>query len=112
MYCKYYWNKLDYEKSIEWGDKGLLLLKQSEADITVDIEHTLYLAKRDSRNKERIKEEFINEPFCLMRFKSFKSTYLLPLSSVHRYLRAEGSPYSYSAPMNFRSIGLNLSSFV
>ena len=56
LYCKYYWNKLDYEKSIEWGDKGLLLLKQSEADITVDIEHTLYLAKRDSRNKERIKE--------------------------------------------------------
>ena len=24
LYCKYYWNKLDYEKSIEWGDKGLL----------------------------------------------------------------------------------------
>ena len=37
LYCKYYWNKLDYEKSIEWGDKGLLLLKQSEADITVDM---------------------------------------------------------------------------
>ena len=57
--CIYHWEKLEYAKSIDWGEKGLSLIKNSKVDIDSYLEHTLNLAKRDSRNEKNIKEALI-----------------------------------------------------
>lgn len=54
--CVYHWNKLDYVEAIKWGQKALLLVENSKGEIDTELENTLNLAKRDSRNENSIKE--------------------------------------------------------
>lgn len=53
---RYYFNKFDYKQSINWGQIGLDLIINSNGSINFDIEHTLNLSKRDSREEPLIKE--------------------------------------------------------
>lgn len=57
--CKYHWNKFEYKEAVEWGEKGYRLLKQSNPDIKDNIQHTLYLAKRDSLDESYLKEALV-----------------------------------------------------
>lgn len=54
--CSFYWHKLDNKKAVEWGERAQNLVKNSKADIDFDLEHSLYLAKRDTREEIHINE--------------------------------------------------------
>jgi hypothetical protein len=56
--CNYYWSKSEYNDAISWGDKGLVLQKNSKVD-TTDLEHILNLSKRDSRIVKYIEESLV-----------------------------------------------------
>ncbi|MEQ9009598.1 MAG: hypothetical protein RLP12_17085, partial [Ekhidna sp.] len=53
MWCRFYWNSNDFGKAIEWGEKASSISK--EAGVESD-DHTLNLAKRDSKEENRVKE--------------------------------------------------------
>ena len=57
--CSYHWNKLDNIEAIKWGEIALNLAKSSKIEIDFDLEHSLNLAKRDSRNEKNVKEALI-----------------------------------------------------
>jgi len=54
--CSFYWNKLDNTEAIKWGEIALNLVKSGKLEIDFDLEHTLNLAKRDSREDKNVKE--------------------------------------------------------
>lgn len=54
--CTYHWNKLDNVEAVKWGERALELVKSSKADIDTDLEHSINLAKRDTREEKYIRE--------------------------------------------------------
>lgn len=57
--CSYHWHKLENTKAINWGEKAMVLIKKSKADLDYNLEHSLNLAKRDSRIESRLDEALI-----------------------------------------------------
>ena len=57
--CSSHWHSLDNKEAIKWGEKAVQLVKTSKVDIDYELEHTLNLAKRDSRDKSAVKEALI-----------------------------------------------------
>ena len=60
IFCKiksaYYWHQFENKESILWGEKGLNLIQKGKLEVDVDLEHTLNLAKRDTREDKFVKQ--------------------------------------------------------
>jgi tetratricopeptide (TPR) repeat protein len=46
------WQKGSFEEAVEWGRKGLAIIKATGVDVEVEIEHSLALAERDAGRPE------------------------------------------------------------
>jgi tetratricopeptide (TPR) repeat protein len=54
--CTYSWNKLEFTEAIKWGEKAQLLITNSKVGEDTELEHSLNLAKRDSRTEKAVNE--------------------------------------------------------
>jgi tetratricopeptide (TPR) repeat protein len=59
--CYVHWSSGDYEKAIEWGERGKDLKGKSGADISYSTEHHLALARRDSGIIDPALKYFLHE---------------------------------------------------